>query len=62
MYSARDYLAKIKSTISLPEDLGWGRHIKNKEEHRLAITAYIFWAILQFFTLFIPIFIKQKGI
>ncbi len=62
MYSTRDYLAKIESTILLPEDVGWGRHLKNKEEPRLAITAYIFWGILQFFTLFIPIFIKQKGI
>lgn len=58
MYSTRDYLALIESTISLPKNVGWGRHLKEKEEPRLAITAYIFWAILQFLTIFIPIFLK----
>jgi len=62
MYKTREYLAKIESVILLPEDVGWGRHLKKNEEPRLAITAYIFWAILQFFTLFIPLFIKQIGI
>jgi hypothetical protein len=62
MYKTRDYLAKIESRISLPEDLGWGRHLKKNEEPRLAMTAYFFWAVLQFFTLFIPIFMKQQGI
>jgi len=62
MYNTREYLTKIESVILLPEDVGWGRHLKKNEEPRLAITAHIFWAILQFFTLFIPLFIKHIGI
>ncbi len=62
MYSAREYLAKIEGNISLPEDMGWGKHLTKKEEPRLSITAYTFWAVLQFVTLFIPVFLSQKGI
>jgi hypothetical protein len=62
MYSARDYLAKLESKILLPEDIGWGKHLTKNEEPRLSITAYIFWAVLQFFTLIIPLFLSQKGI
>lgn len=58
-YSTRDYLVKIEGKINLPADIGWGRHLKATEEPRIIITAYIFWAVLQILTIFIPIFIEQ---
>lgn len=54
--AARDYLENIENYISLPENLGWGKYIKNNQEPRLALTAYLFWAILQILTVLIPIF------
>ena len=63
MCHIRDYLITIEDTIILPKELGWGRQLKLKQEPRLAITPYIFWIILQFTTIFIPIFINhQKGV
>jgi len=54
--AAREYLENIETYISLPENMGWGKYIKNNQEPRLALTAYLFWAILQILTVLIPIF------
>ena len=27
MYGARDYLVKLENKLSLPEDMGWGKHL-----------------------------------
>jgi len=62
MYRTREYLFKLESEIPLPEGIGWAKHLAKNEEPRLAITAYIFWAVLQFFTLFVPFFLRQKQI
>ena len=60
MYTTRDYLIKIERMIALPDDIGWGRHLETREEPRLAMTAYLFWAVLQLMTIFIPIFMLFK--
>ncbi len=62
MYSAREYLVQLEDKLSLPENMGWARYLTRNEEPRLAFTAYIFWAVLQFFTLFVPLFLHQKEI
>jgi len=54
--ATRDYLYKIENYISLPEEIGWGKYLKNNQEPRLAMTAYLFWGILQLLTILIPIF------
>jgi hypothetical protein len=60
MYRTRDYLSKLETQIALPDDFGWGRHLAKNEEPRLAVTAYIYWVVLQFVTIFIPILLMQK--
>ena len=60
MNRTRGYLVKLETTLSLPEDMGWGRHLSENEEPRLAITSYIFWSVLQFFTFFVPIFLIRR--
>ena len=62
MNSAREYLVELENKLSLPENMGWARYLTRNEEPRLAFTAYIFWAVLQFFTLFVPLFLHQKEI
>ena len=60
IYMTREYLAKIEDSISLPKDVGWGRHLRDNDEPRLALTAYFFWGILQLLTFLIPIFIYKS--
>jgi hypothetical protein len=62
IYMTRDYLIKIENRISLPENIGWGKHLRDNDEPRLALTAYLFWGILQIITILIPLFIYQRMI
>jgi hypothetical protein len=61
MYRNRDYLVQIENRLALPEDIGWGRYLKNNQERRLAATAYAFWTILQVLTIIIPTYLIIKG-
>jgi len=56
IYATRDYLSEIENYIALPKEIGWGKYLKNSQEPRLAIKAYLFWVIL--WTILIPIFYK----
>jgi len=60
IYMTREYLAKIENSISLPENIGWGRHLRDNDEPRLALTAYLFWCILQLLTILIPLFTYKR--
>lgn len=53
--ATRNYLARIERHLALPEDLGWGRYLEKHQEPRLAMTAYLFWAILQLLTILVPV-------
>jgi len=56
IYATRYYLSKIENYIAIPKEIGWGKYLKNSQELRLAIKAYLFWVILQLLTILIPIF------
>lgn len=56
IYATRMYLSEVEEYLGLPEEFGWGRHLKKNQEPRLALTAYLFWSILQLLTIFVPIF------
>jgi hypothetical protein len=53
--ATRNYLALVEQHLALPGNIGWGRYLEKHQEPRLAMTAYLFWAILQILTILVPI-------
>lgn len=55
IYATKDYLLRLETYLALPEEIGWGKYLTKNQEPRFAITAYIFWGVLQTLTILIPV-------
>lgn len=56
--SAKDYLSILEKSMALPDEIGWEKYLTQNQEPRLAITAYLFWGILQSLTILVPPFYR----
>lgn len=51
----QQYMRKLESATDLPQELGWERHMERKKYPLHVVTGYLFWSILQVFTITMPL-------
>ena len=60
--ATRDHLASLESKLGLPNDFGWGHHLKQQGWRGQVLTSFMVWFILQVLTLGLAALYTLKGV